>query len=191
MGPIAVVLDHTTATAPHDNKDLALLEVGEQRQVGFSALLVCAEKVTEFDEFVPQGDGPQVVRDDPRAKLLDGEAWEQVRPTVLASLNLPGEPGEHLAARAALLDGTYREVAARVPVNSQIVFDDDDRRLHFAAPEPEPEPVSLLDLRKAVEAMMPCPVSTCRRCWRCSRGSAPTPRSPRSPAARPACGTCM
>ncbi|MBC9713484.1 Tn3 family transposase [Streptomyces sp. TRM66268-LWL] len=91
---------------------------------------------------------------DPRAKLLDGEAWEQVRPTVPASLNLPGEPGEHLAARAALLHGTYREVAGRVPANSQIVFDDDGR-LHFAALEPEPEPASLLDLRKAVEAMMP------------------------------------
>ncbi|MFD5222662.1 Tn3 family transposase [Streptomyces tendae] len=91
---------------------------------------------------------------DPRAKLLNGEAWEQVRPTVLASLNLPGEAGEHLAARAALLDGTYREVAGRVPATSQIVFDDDGR-LHFAALEPEPEPPSLLDLRKAVEAMMP------------------------------------
>jgi hypothetical protein len=44
-------------------------------------------------------------------KLLDGEAWEQVRPTVLASLNLPGEPGAHLAARAALLDGTYMDAA--------------------------------------------------------------------------------
>ncbi|MFE3144320.1 hypothetical protein [Streptomyces scopuliridis] len=32
----------------------------------------------------------------------------------LASLNLPAEAGEHLAARSALLDGTYREVAARV-----------------------------------------------------------------------------
>ncbi|WP_331736650.1 Tn3 family transposase (plasmid) [Streptomyces canus] len=91
---------------------------------------------------------------DPRAKLLDGEAWEQVRPIVLASLNLPGEAGEHLAARAALLDGTYREVAGRVPANSQIVFDDDGR-LHFAALQPEPEPASLIDLRKAVEAMMP------------------------------------
>ncbi|MEW2121890.1 Tn3 family transposase [Streptomyces sp. NPDC005474] len=91
---------------------------------------------------------------DPQAKLLDGEAWEQVRPTVLASLNLHGEAGEHLAARAALLDGTYREVAGRVPANSQIVFDDDGR-LHFAALKPEPEPASLTDLRKAVEAMMP------------------------------------
>ncbi|MGW7817889.1 Tn3 family transposase [Streptomyces puniciscabiei] len=91
---------------------------------------------------------------DPRAKLLDGEAWDQAKPTVLASLNLPAEAGEHLAARAALLDGTYREVAARVPANSQIVFDDDGR-LHFAALEPEPEPASLRQLREAVEAMLP------------------------------------
>lgn len=84
----------------------------------------------------------------------DGGAWEQTKLTVLASLNLPAEAGERLAARAALLDGTYREVAARVPENSQIVFDDDGR-LHFAALEPEPEPASLRDLREAVEAMLP------------------------------------
>jgi TnpA family transposase len=91
---------------------------------------------------------------DPCAKLLDGEAWERVRPVVLASLGLPGEPGEHLAARAALLDGTYREVAGRVPANSQIVFDDNGRP-HFAALEPEPEPASLLELQAAVNAMLP------------------------------------
>jgi hypothetical protein len=91
---------------------------------------------------------------DPRAKLLDSEAWEQARPTVLASLGLPDQAGEHLAARAALLDGTYREVAGRVPVNSQVVFDDDGW-LHFAALEPEPEPASLRELREAVEAMLP------------------------------------
>ncbi|MFF3159499.1 Tn3 family transposase [Streptomyces sp. NPDC057910] len=91
---------------------------------------------------------------DPRAKLLAGEAWEQAKPTVLASLGLPVVAGEHLAARSVLLDGTYREVAGRLPENSQIVFDDDGR-LHFAALEPEPEPASLLDLRAAVNAMLP------------------------------------
>ncbi|MFH8642302.1 Tn3 family transposase [Streptomyces goshikiensis] len=91
---------------------------------------------------------------DPRAKLLAGEAWERAKPTVLASLGLPAGAGEHLAARSALLDGTYREVAGRVPDNAQIVFDDDGR-LHFAALEPEPEPASLLDLRAAVNAMLP------------------------------------
>ncbi|EXU64948.1 transposase [Streptomyces sp. PRh5] len=90
---------------------------------------------------------------DPRAKLLDGQEWEQAKPAVLASLNLPAEAGEHLAARAALLDGTYREVAGRVPANSQILFD--DGRLHFAALRPEPEPASMRDLREAVEAMLP------------------------------------
>ncbi|MFD7623526.1 Tn3 family transposase [Streptomyces sp. NPDC059802] len=91
---------------------------------------------------------------DPRAKLLAGEAWEQAKPTVLASLNLPAGASEHLTARAALLDGTYREVAGRLPDNAQIVFDDDGR-LHFAALESEPEPASLLDLRAAVNAMLP------------------------------------
>ncbi|WSA43050.1 hypothetical protein OIE51_01875 [Streptomyces sp. NBC_01803] len=66
-------------------------------------------------------------------------AWEQAKPTMLASLSLPAEAGEHPAARAALLDGPYREIAARVPTNSQIVFDDDGRP-HVAALEPEPEP---------------------------------------------------
>ena len=91
---------------------------------------------------------------DPRAKLLAGEAWKQAKPTVLASLDLPEGAGEHLAARAALLDGTYREVAGRLPDNAQISFDDDGR-LHFAALEPEPEPASLLELRAAVNAMLP------------------------------------
>lgn len=45
----------------------------------------------------------------------------------MASLGLPGQAGEHLAARAVLLDGTYREVAGRLPDNAQIVFDDDGR----------------------------------------------------------------
>jgi hypothetical protein len=51
--------------------------------------------------------------------------------------------------------GTYGEVASRLPDNAQIVFDDDGR-LRFAALEPEPEPASLLDLRAAVNAMLPC-----------------------------------
>ncbi|WP_084464891.1 Tn3 family transposase [Microtetraspora fusca] len=91
---------------------------------------------------------------DPRAKLLAGAAWETARSTVLASLKLPGEAVEHLAARAALLDGTYREVAARLPANTQIRFDDDGR-LHLAALEPEAEPASLVRLRVAVRAMLP------------------------------------
>ncbi|WP_248965083.1 hypothetical protein [Sphaerisporangium perillae] len=91
---------------------------------------------------------------DPRAKLLAGTAWEAARDTVLASLKLPGEAADHLADCAALLDGTYREVAARLPANTQIRFDERGR-LHLAALEPEAEPPSLLRLRAAVNAMLP------------------------------------
>jgi TnpA family transposase len=91
---------------------------------------------------------------DPRAKLLDGPAWDQVRPTVLASLGLPASPGEHLAARAGLLDATYRQVADTLPSNTQVVFDDAGR-LHLAALEPQAEPASLVKLREAVHAMLP------------------------------------
>lgn len=56
---------------------------------------------------------------DPRAKLLDGPVWEQVKATVLASLSLPATPGEQLAARAELLDATYRQVAAALPRNTR------------------------------------------------------------------------
>lgn len=52
---------------------------------------------------------------DPRAKLLAGEAWEQARPTVLASLGLPGQAGEHLAAGAAAQEpGQEPDGACRV-----------------------------------------------------------------------------
>jgi hypothetical protein len=84
---------------------------------------------------------------DPRAKQLTGPAWEQARPTVLASLGLPANAAEHLAARAALLDGTYRDVAARLPANAQISTDADGR-LHFAALEPEAEGAALVALRQ-------------------------------------------
>nr|WP_275560150.1 hypothetical protein [Streptomyces sp. 5-6(2022)] len=40
----------------------------------------------------------------------------------LASLNLPRKAGGY---PAALLDGTYREVVARLKDNAQIAFDDD------------------------------------------------------------------
>lgn len=53
---------------------LALLEAGEQLQVGFGALLVGAEEIAELDEPVTQEDGPQVGRDGPLCGLPLGRA---------------------------------------------------------------------------------------------------------------------
>ncbi|GAA1587659.1 hypothetical protein GCM10009678_82590 [Actinomadura kijaniata] len=91
---------------------------------------------------------------DPRAKLLSDAAWEKARSMVLASLNLPATAGEHLAARAELLHATYTEVAERLPANFQVHFGEDGR-LHLAALEPEPEPASPIELRAAVNMLLP------------------------------------
>jgi hypothetical protein len=42
---------------------------------------------------------------DPRAQLLDGEAWTAAKDTVLTALGLPEDPDALLAAHARLLDG--------------------------------------------------------------------------------------
>ena len=46
------------------------------------------------------------------------------------------------------------EVAARLPDNTKVVFDDVGR-LHLAALQPEAEPASLVKLREAGDAMLP------------------------------------
>lgn len=91
---------------------------------------------------------------DPRAKLLAGEAWEASKATVLRALQLPEEPDELLAGHAQALDEAYREVAARLPENTAVSFDEDGR-LHLGAIRAEPDPASLVELRKRVKAMLP------------------------------------
>ncbi|MDH5675277.1 MAG: Tn3 family transposase [Myxococcales bacterium] len=91
---------------------------------------------------------------DPRAQLLSGDDWERARPTVLASLDLPEEPAEHLAERARMLDESYRHVAERLEGNGSVTVDDEGR-LHFEALTAEPESASLIALRTAVERMLP------------------------------------
>lgn len=66
------------------------------------------------------------------AHLEPGEAREQVKPTALASLGLSAVAAERLAARAALRDGAYRKVAARLPANARVRLRRRGR-LHFAA----------------------------------------------------------
>src|SRR5437763_1789732 len=52
---------------------------------------------------------------DPRAKLLTGEHWERVRPTVCQSLGRKAEPKMELDELASRLDAAYRYTAARFP----------------------------------------------------------------------------
>lgn len=70
------------------------------------------------------------------------------------ALNLPGDPGPLLAEHAATVDTTYREVAARVDSDGPASVDEDGR-LHLTALKAEPDPPSLVDLRRRVQTMLP------------------------------------
>jgi hypothetical protein len=52
---------------------------------------------------------------DPRAKLLTGEHWERVRPTICQSLGRKAEPKMEFDELARRLDEAYRSTAARFP----------------------------------------------------------------------------
>ena len=52
---------------------------------------------------------------DPRAKLLTGEHWERVRPTICQSLGRKAEPKMEFEELARCLDEAYRSTAARFP----------------------------------------------------------------------------
>jgi hypothetical protein len=52
---------------------------------------------------------------DPRAKLLTGEHWERVRPTICQSLGRQAEPKMEFEDLARRLDEAYRATAARFP----------------------------------------------------------------------------
>ena len=91
---------------------------------------------------------------DPRAQLLSGEAWANAKGPVLRALGLPEDPRELLAGHARTLDAAYRQVAARIEQGTEVTVDDEGK-LHIAALEAIPEPRSLIELRKLIQAMLP------------------------------------
>jgi TnpA family transposase len=91
---------------------------------------------------------------DPRAHLLTGTAWDSARDAGMNALGLPTDLAPMLAERAAGLDVAYREVISRLDEDTAATVDDDGR-LHVAALKAVPDPPSLIDLRRRVEAMVP------------------------------------
>ena len=91
---------------------------------------------------------------DPRAQLLTGPAWDAARGPVLNDLQLPEEPAQLLAGRAADLDAAWRHVAGRLADNTEVRIDDEGR-LHAEKISAIEDPPSLTDLRRRCEAMMP------------------------------------
>lgn len=101
---------------------------------------------------------------DPRARLLDGEAWDQARPDVLTALRLQDPVDTNLSNLAARLDTAYTDLAARIlaaettssatPIRLE-TGSDGRTRVHQSRLEAVPEPEKLTVLRDTVERMLP------------------------------------
>jgi len=72
---------------------------------------------------------------------------------VLTALSLPENPDDLLAEHARVLEEAYREVGSRL--DNEALSVDDDGRLHVERLQAIPEPASLVELRRQVNAMLP------------------------------------
>ncbi len=94
---------------------------------------------------------------DPRAKLLQGVAWETARKDVCRTLNLQSTPEAELKAIAAQLDEAYRRTADNLPTNTAVRIEIESGRetLVLTGLSKLEAPASLVFLRKLVEELLP------------------------------------
>ncbi|WP_227999729.1 Tn3 family transposase [Nocardia australiensis] len=91
---------------------------------------------------------------DPRAHLSSGVVWEQARGAGMNALGLPENPHAMLTEHASTLDTAYRELIARLGDDAPASVDEEGK-LHVAALTALPDPPSLIDLRRRIDAMLP------------------------------------
>ena len=94
---------------------------------------------------------------DPRAKLLQGDAWNSARPTVCRTLDLHPTPQLELSALARQLDEAYRRTADNLPTNAAVRIEQVDGRdtIVLTGLDKLEEPPSLIVLRERVSEMLP------------------------------------
>ncbi len=94
---------------------------------------------------------------DPRAELLRGAAWEDVRDDVCRALNRPLEVRGELEALRLELDQAYHEVERNLSQNKALTLtvQSGQTRVKLTSPEALDEPPSLQQLRAQIAARLP------------------------------------
>ena len=94
---------------------------------------------------------------DPRAKLLGGEQWESLRPSICRDLNLPTDAETALAELSAALDQAYKDAAGHLPGNAAVRIEEVNGRegLILTPLGKLEDPPSLTELRERIAALMP------------------------------------
>ncbi|NHN33184.1 transposase [Paenibacillus sp. S3N08] len=96
---------------------------------------------------------------DPRAQLLQGTAWEAVRPQILRTLDWPALADEALLPLVDELNTAYKKTAERWANNSAVRFETfaGQERLVLTPLDRLEEPKSLKQLRERVHSLLPHP----------------------------------
>jgi TnpA family transposase len=94
---------------------------------------------------------------DPRAKLLQGAAWEAARPAVCRILGRSAAPDADLATLSRLLDDAYRRTAANLTGNAAVRIETTTGKptLVLTPLDKLDEPPSLVTLRDQVAGLVP------------------------------------
>lgn len=94
---------------------------------------------------------------DPRKGLLTGAAWEAARPTVCRTVGVAVSAEEEIAKLSGRLDLAYRETAERVSENEAVTITKtaSGPDLSIGPLDRIDDPLSLINLRAAVDARLP------------------------------------
>ena len=93
---------------------------------------------------------------DPRAKLLQGAAWEAARPQICRTLQRQADAEAELQALSALLDDAYRRTAAHLPENNAVKIETHAGKDTFTLTGLDlEEPPSFIQLQDQVAALLP------------------------------------
>ena len=94
---------------------------------------------------------------DPRAKLLQGEAWRQARPNICRTLNRQTDGAAEVQELATQLDRAYYRAAEAAPDPGEVRVEKRKGRdrLCVTPLDKLDEPPSLLELRRQVDALIP------------------------------------
>lgn len=125
----------------------------QQRAYTFWVLTRVHEALRRHDLFVT----PSERYSDPRAQLLQGRAWEAVRPQILRTLDRTIDAERELRDLEEKLNAAYQQTAERWPQNTDVRIEviQGKSRVVLTALDKLEEPASLETLRGQVHSLLP------------------------------------
>jgi TnpA family transposase len=140
------------------SKSWVKLVIGEDDQIDRKAYTFCVlqrlrSALRRRDIFVHKS----LRYSDPRAKLLQGAAWEAARSGVCRTLDLALTFDAELGGLIAQLDGAYHQTAMNLPTNAAVSIEQQDGRdtLVVTGLDKLAEPAALKALRVEIASMLP------------------------------------